>query len=91
MRTPPIAAQKHPLSAPHDGRIVHIDNRKLARLAKLAGAPGAKAAGIHMEVRLGQEVRRGEPLLHLHADTPSELAYALDYAALAGDIIQVEP
>ena len=91
MRTPPVAEQTHPLAAAQDGRVVHIDNRKLARLAKLAGAPDAKAAGIFMEVRLGQNVERGQPLLHVHADTAGELAYALDYAAAAGDIIRVEP
>ncbi|WP_439898555.1 hypothetical protein, partial [Klebsiella pneumoniae] len=69
--------------------IVHIDNRKLARLAKLAGAPGAKAAGVFMEVRLGDDVDRGQPLFHVHAETPGELAYALDYAARAGDIMMV--
>lgn len=91
MREPPVAKQTHPVTAPRDGRVVHIDNRKLARLAKLAGAPEVKAAGLFIEVRLGQEVERGQPLLHLHADTAAEIAYALDYAASAGDIIQVEP
>ena len=90
MRTPPKALHVHPLEAPHAGRIVHINNRKLSRLAKLAGAPEAKAAGIHMEVRLGDEVIRGQPLLHIHAETPGELAYALDYAAGAGDVIEIE-
>lgn len=91
MRTPPVATQTHPLSAARDGRVVHIDNRKLARLAKLAGAPDAKAAGIHLEVRLGDEVERGQPLLNVHAQTAGELAYALDYAAIAGDIVRAEP
>jgi len=90
MRPPPKALHVHPLEAPHAGRIVHINNRKLSRLAKLAGAPEAKAAGIHMEVRLGDEVIRGQPLLHIHAETPGELAYALDYAAGAGDVIEIE-
>ena len=43
-----------------------------------------------METRLGEEVERGQPLLHLHAETTGELAYALDYAAAANDIIRVE-
>lgn len=91
MRTPPVAAQTHPIVAERTGRVVHIDNRKLARLAKLAGAPDAKAAGVHMEARLGEEVERGQPLLYVHAETAGELAYALDYAARAGEIIGVEP
>jgi thymidine phosphorylase len=91
MRTPPVAEQTHPLTATRDGRVIHIDNRKLARLAKLAGAPESKAAGVYLDVRLGEDVERGQPLLHVHADTEGELAYALDYAAVAGDIIQVQP
>jgi len=91
MRTPPNASNVHPLVAPHAGRIVHIDNRKLARLAKLAGAPEAKAAGVRMNVRLGHEIDKGQPMLHVHAETRGELAYALEYAARSGDIVKVEP
>ena len=91
MRTPPTAANVHPLVAPHAGRIVHIDNRRLARLAKLAGAPEAKAAGVRMDVRLGDEIDKGQPMLHVHAETRAELAYALEYAARSGDIVKVEP
>ena len=90
MRMPPKAANVHPLIAPRAGRIVHINNRKLARLAKLAGAPEAKAAGVHMDVRLGEEIDKGQPMLLVHAETPGELAYALDYAARSPDIIEVE-
>lgn len=90
MRKPPKASHVHPLKAPHSGRVVHINNRKLSRLAKLAGAPAAKAAGIHMDVRLGDEINRGQPLLHIHAETTGELAYALNYAARSTDIIEIE-
>ncbi|MGF7007511.1 thymidine phosphorylase family protein [Aminobacter sp. BE322] len=90
LRTPPKAAMVHALVSPRAGRVVHINNRKLARLAKLAGAPDTKAAGIHMEIRLGDEIDRGQPYLHVHAETSGELAYALDYAGSAGDIIEVE-
>lgn len=91
LRTPPKASNVHTLVAPSAGRVVHIDNRKVAKLAKLAGAPEAKAAGVHMEVRLGATIDRGQPLLHVHAETAAELSYALDYAARAGDIVKVEP
>lgn len=91
LRTPPKAAHVHPLVASRAGRVVEIDNRKLARLAKLAGAPDAKAAGVLMATRLGDQVERGQPLLHLHATTSGQLAYALDYAARAGDIFTLEP
>ena len=90
LREPPKAAQVHPLIASRAGRVVHINNRKIARLAKLAGAPESKAAGVQMAVRLGDEIASGQPLLHVHAETAGELGYALDYAAHAGDLFEVE-
>ena len=66
--------------APHDGRIGAIDNRRLARAAKLAGAPQDPAAGAVIDVRLGDNVAKGQPLFTLHAQSPGELAYALAYA-----------
>jgi len=89
MRLPPRAAHIRPLPAPRAGRVVHINNRKLAQLAKLTGAPQIKVAGVHMEVRLGADVDKGQPLLYLHAETAAELAYAEDYATGTEDIIEV--
>jgi thymidine phosphorylase len=91
LRTPPSAAQTQPLGAQRGGRVVHINNRKVARLAKLAGAPEAKAAGVAMKVRLGDEVAAGQPLMIVHAQSPGELAYALDYAARNADLVEIEP
>lgn len=71
--------------------MVHINNRKVARLAKLAGAPEAKAAGVAMTVRLGDEVAAGQPLMIVHAQSPGELAYALDYANRNADLVEIEP
>ncbi|WP_237173557.1 thymidine phosphorylase family protein [Paracandidimonas lactea] len=79
LREPPRAAHIQPLAAAHPGRIVFIDNRKLARLAKLAGAPGSPAAGVYVQARLGDEIATGQPLMMLHAQSEGELAYALDY------------
>ena len=91
LRTPPKASHVYALVAPIAGRVVHINNRKLARLAKLAGAPDIKQAGVLMKARLGEDVDRGQPLMEVHAASAAELAYALDYAARAGDIVLVEP
>ena len=52
-RVPPTSTDSKPLLAEKAGRLAVIDNRKVARLAKLAGAPEDKAAGVDMNVRLG--------------------------------------
>jgi len=90
MRTPPVAAHRSDLEATHAGRVLQINNRTLARLAKLAGAPDAKAAGVELHVRLGDDVEAGQPLLTIHAEAPGELAYALDYAAENPNLFTVE-
>jgi thymidine phosphorylase len=89
MRVPPVAKQQHPLVSPLSGVVTAIDNRKIARLAKLAGAPESKAAGVHLAVQVGARVSAGAPLCTVHAETPGELHYALDYAAANPDIIEV--
>jgi thymidine phosphorylase len=58
-----------------------MDNRRLARIAKLAGAPRAPAAGLDLHVRVGDRVGKDQPLFTVHAESPGELAYALQYGA----------
>jgi len=91
MRTPPRARHTHPVLAARAGRVAAIDNRLLARAAKLAGAPDAKAAGLELHIRVGDTVEAAQPLFTLHAENSGELIYALDYVAPRPDIIRVEP
>jgi len=91
MRQPPVARHRHPISANRSGPVYAIDNRRLARVAKLAGAPDDKAAGIELHVRLGDEVTTGQPLFTIHAESPGELEYALEFANANGDILDVAP
>jgi len=91
MRTPGTARHRHPLLATRDGQVARMDNRKLARLAKLAGAPNSKAAGLEMHVKLDQIVRTGEPICTVHAESRGELEYALEYAGASADIVEVIP
>jgi len=89
MRSPPLAQQTRPLTARKTGQVQAVDNRKIARLAKLAGAPDDKAAGIEMHVRLGDAVVEGQPLCTVHSDSPGELAYAFEFAKANLDMITV--
>jgi thymidine phosphorylase len=89
MRVPPTSLQQRPLLAERPGLIQAIDNRRIARLAKLAGAPDDKAAGVDLHVTVGDQVATGQPLCTVHADSPGELAYALDYAAANRDIVAI--
>ena len=90
MREPPVSTHRHPLLADRNGRVADVDNRRIARLAKLAGAPHAKAAGVELHVKLGTKVSAGEPLCTLHAEAPGELAYALQYASANPVILRID-
>jgi thymidine phosphorylase len=89
MRTPPVSAQRFEVTAPMAGTVLDIDNRRLSRAAKLAGAPADPAAGIDLHVRLGDRVAAGEPLFTLHAESPGEVGYVRDYLAAHADVISV--
>jgi thymidine phosphorylase len=89
MRRPPQARFTHPVTASRSGRVIEIDNRSLARAAKLAGAPTAPAAGALLHTPLGTHVEKGQPLFTLHAEAPGELDYVLDYVAAHPDIIRI--
>ncbi|WP_428406815.1 thymidine phosphorylase family protein [Hyphococcus sp.] len=90
MREPPQSAYQHPILADHGGLIEAIDNRRLAKAAKLAGAPDAKAAGLELHGFLGQRVETSEPLFTLHAETRGEIEYAIEYLDSHPPIFEIE-
>jgi thymidine phosphorylase len=90
MRQPPRAEHHHTVLASRSGTVVRFDNRRLARVAKLAGAPERAAAGVTRDAYLGTELACGDPLYTIHAEAPGELAYALQYAGAMPDIVMVQ-
>ncbi len=91
MREPPRSAFSHVVAADALAVVAGFDNRRLSRVAKLAGAPRSPAAGLELHVRTGDRVRRGQPLFTVHAEAPGELAYALDYLAKQQRIVMLDP
>jgi thymidine phosphorylase len=89
MREPPVAAHTHGITTPGSGVVASIDNRKLARIAKLAGAPDDKAAGVELHVRLGEAVEAGQPVYTIHSEHRGGLDYALGYAEHADGIVSI--
>jgi thymidine phosphorylase len=90
MRMPPRAAHTQAVTATRAGKVTLIDNRRLARIAKLAGAPTSPAAGLELHTPVGAVVERGQPLFTVHAEAPGELAYALDYVAAKPQTVHIE-
>jgi thymidine phosphorylase len=78
---PPLAAHSFEVSASRDGVVASIDNARLARLARLTGAPKVRGAGVDLCKKLGDQVERGEPLYRVHAGFRSDAGFARDWAA----------
>lgn len=90
LREPTTAALTHVVTAERTGFVAMIDNRVLARIAKLAGAPQSPAAGVDLHVHLDEWVQRGQPLFTIHAEAPGELRYARAFQETQPDVIRLE-
>jgi len=88
-REPVPGLNIQPVIATQTGYLADIDNRRLAKVAKLAGAPASAGAGIDFRLRLGDSVQIGQPLFHIYSDTPGELDYAIEYATANPDILSI--
>ncbi len=90
MREIPAGTLSHVVVAEQAGRVTRFHNRRLARVAKLAGAPHAASAGIDLHVQLHAEVEAGTPLFTLWAETRGELEYARNYLEAIDPPISIE-
>ena len=68
------------IAAPRDGIVRAIDCFQIARIARLAGAPSFKSAGIDLCRKVGEPVRQGEPLYRIHANLQADLRFAVEKA-----------
>lgn len=71
----------HEVVADADGVVIHIDNYQMAKVARLAGAPMDKRAGVDLLKKLGDTVRQGEPIYRIHAEFPADFKFAQRLAA----------
>lgn len=89
MRKIPIAPYTHVIKADKNGKMMQINNRHIALIAKLAGAPHDKAAGVDLHVRIGDTIKDKQPLFTLHANTQGGMEYALNYIRKYNNIISI--
>ncbi|NBW75456.1 MAG: thymidine phosphorylase family protein [Sphingomonadaceae bacterium] len=71
---------QHEILARQTGTITAIDCHLIARIARLAGAPMQKGAGIDLLRKAGDPVRSGEALYRIHATSETGLGFARELA-----------
>jgi thymidine phosphorylase len=72
----PASGLAFDVTAKAAGTVVGIDNLQLAHIARFAGAPMSRSAGVDLLKKLGDPVARGEPLYRVYAGFPAELRFA---------------
>lgn len=71
-----LGSLTHDIPAPRTGIVTAIDCFHIARIARLAGAPLAKGAGIDLFKKTGDGVKAGEPLYRIYSHLESDFAFA---------------
>ncbi|ASI98976.1 AMP phosphorylase [Thermococcus celer] len=73
----PIGDKTYTFTASTSGYVTAIDNRAVTGIAKAAGAPEDKGAGIELHVKVGEKVKEGDPLFTVHAESEARLDQAI--------------
>ena len=80
---PPLGRLTVDIPALTDGVVTGIDNLQIAQVARLAGAPKIRGAGVDLFRKLGDPVRTGETLYRIYAEFPADLEFARQAAVQA--------
>jgi len=62
--------------APKSGRVREIQNASVAKIARVAGCPQDKGAGLYLYKHCGDAVQKGEKIFTLYAQTKEKREYA---------------
>jgi len=66
------------VKAPLDGYVVELHNRALITMARAAGAPHDRGAGLLIHAKKGAKVKQGEPIITIHAERSWRLEKAIE-------------
>ncbi|MBS3113897.1 AMP phosphorylase [Candidatus Woesearchaeota archaeon] len=75
-----IGKYSHDVLSSKSGRVIAIDNMLISRIARIAGAPKDKGAGIYLYKHVGYKVKRGERLFTIYSESKHEFEYVKDVA-----------
>ena len=74
-----LAKLKHNILAKKSGTILEIDNKKINSLARVAGCPLDKSAGLYLHFHVGDKIKKGEKILTIYAESKQRLKQAINF------------
>ena len=73
----PVASYRHEVRAEKDGKVFHIDNKMISKVARAAGAPNDKEAGVLLFCERGDRVKKGDILYEIRSSSEAKLDFAI--------------
>jgi AMP phosphorylase len=67
------------LPASMEGHITAVENSSINRIAKIAGCPAAKKAGVVIHFKIGELVKEGETIFSIYSDNKKRLEEAVAF------------
>jgi AMP phosphorylase len=72
-----VGPYTHDVLSDVSGSIFHIDNKTISKIARIAGSPRDKGAGVLIHKFRGDRIERDEKLFTVYAESESKLDFAL--------------
>jgi thymidine phosphorylase len=80
---------RHHVRSRKKGKVKQIDNRTVSRIARVAGAPKDKGAGIYLYKHVNDKVGKKDKLFTIYSNNKERLKYAIEaYNKLDGFIVE---
>ena len=76
----PVGPEKVEVHSEHSGKVIWLSTDDIVRIAREAGTPKEKGAGLVLHSKLGEAVHKGSVLFEIYAERSSKLASALALA-----------
>ncbi|MEM4524112.1 MAG: AMP phosphorylase, partial [Archaeoglobaceae archaeon] len=83
----PVGDKTYTLKSNSEGVVVAVSNRAIMKIARAAGAPKDKGAGVYVHKKRGEVVRTGDPLLTIYAEKDWKLDNAIEILRIEKPIV----
>ena len=83
----PVGPHSAPVRSKEAGKVLWMSTDDLVRIARMAGTPKDKGAGILLNNKLGDPVRKDEVLFEVYAEHSSKLEAALELAERLSPVV----
>jgi AMP phosphorylase len=83
----PVGTEIVEVRSQHAGKVIWLSTEDIVRIARMAGAPKEKGAGLVLHAKLGETVHKDNVLFEIYAERSSKLASALELAKQLSPVV----